>query len=636
MNKMKKSQYFLLVFLLLVLVNSLIAQEAYVQKMLDSLEKIAEPVQQAKLHNDLGFYFGRFDSLQGEYHARIALKIAEAHQLTKEKASAYKNFGLIQGYAQYQQAAINYYDTAYQIYAAIPDTSGMFAVLNNSGRRYCYVGDCETGIGKYQLAETWLKPGETYKLLAIRTNHAICLQECRAFEQCIKLSRQSMDAAIATNNLFVQLRFHILIANSLNALNRSEEALQEFEKAEVLAIQMDSPEAQSAILNDRGGTLVKMGLYEKAYTDFTKCLALNEKYQILLNDYRIYINLGEVTKELGQFDKSIQYYEIGLKGSEQTSDKVILADSYEMAAEAYNLAGKDKIAYEYMFKAKTLRDTVFTNEMRQNLQEINAKYETEKIKQALAASNLAIEKERNQNRLTLITSLSIFLLSGIGYFFYRGRQRRQKLEIEKRKIELEYGLLRAQMNPHFVFNSLNSIQGYFADNQFVQGNEFLGKFSRLIRRVLDQSVAPSILLSEELETLKLYLDVEKIRLKDKLSYEIKMDENVEVDLIKVPPLLLQPFAENAIWHGIAPKAGNGKVTIQLQMSVDDNFLEVQLEDDGVGLGSMDYKKEKHQSKGIQITKERIGHTGKITVIDKKTIGQTGVKVDLKIPIFDHD
>ena len=139
------------------------------------------------------------------------------------------------------------------------------------------------------------------------------------------------------------------------------------------------------------------------------------------------------------------------------------------------------------------------------------------------------------------------------------------------------------MKYHFVFKYLNSIKGYFANNQFAKSNEFLGKFSRLIRRVLDQSVAPAILLSEELETLKLYLDVEKIRLKDKLCYDIKMDKNVEADLIRVPPLILQPVAENAIWHGIAPKESKGKISIRLQMDEADQFLLIQLEDDGVGL-----------------------------------------------------
>ena len=634
---MQHIRYGFILSFFLLLTNHLVAQQEYIQKILDSLEKATLPIEQAKLHNDLGFYLAPSDSAQSAYHTHIALQLAQQHQLTTEKASAYKNLGIIEGHAQYQQAAINYYDTAFQIYTAIRDTAGMIAVLNNSGRRHCYVGDCETGVKKYQLAESWLKPGEDYKLLALRTNHAICLQECRAFEQCIQLSRQSIGAAVKTNNLFVQLRFHLLIANSLNSLDQSEAALTEFAKAEALAIQMESPEAQSAILNDRGGTLVRMGFYEQAYNDFTKSLALKEQYEFLQNDYRIYINLGEVTQKLGKLAESIQYYEIGLKGSELTTDKVILADSYEMAAKTYYLAGKDKIAYEYMAKSKTFRDTIFTNEMRQNLQEITTRYETQKIKQALAASNLAIEKERNQNRLTLIAGISTLILSGIGYFFYRSRQRRQQLENEKRKIELEYGLLRAQMNPHFVFNSLNSIQGYFADNQFVQGNEFLGKFSRLIRRVLDQSVAPAILLSEELETLKLYLDVEKIRLKDKLCYEIKMAENVEADLIKVPPLILQPFAENAIWHGIAPKESKGKINIQLQMDETDEFLLIRLEDDGVGLQSVGQPhKMAHQSKGIQITKERLGKQGAITIFDKKEIGQTGVQVNLKIPIIDHD
>ncbi|MEM1119600.1 MAG: histidine kinase, partial [Bacteroidota bacterium] len=171
--------------------------------------------------------------------------------------------------------------------------------------------------------------------------------------------------------------------------------------------------------------------------------------------------------------------------------------------------------------------------------------------------------------------------------------------------------------------------------QFVQGNEFLGKFSRLIRRVLDQSVAPAIPLSEELATLKLYLDVEKIRLEHKLHYDIQIDQNVEVDFISVPPLVLQPFVENAIWHGIAPKKGKGTISIHCKMSENDQFLNVVISDDGVGLSPKLPQTKAHQSKGIKITEERLGKMGSVAIFDRQTEGKKGVKVQLVIPTSDQ-
>lgn len=634
---MLQLRYFLVVLPFLLLVNNLAAQKLNIQEMLDSLKRAKTPKERAKLHDKIGYYYVKIDSVKATYHSRMGIKIAKEHNLLSRQGDCYLNLGLIESFLQYQQAAINYHDTAYQLFLLANDTSGLVAALSNSGQKHCYLGNCEAGIKKYQLAEQWQDPKNLYRILNIRVNHGICLLECKAYEQCLNLCLASLDDVAVLKNLIYEFHFHYLMGNALSALNRSEEALKAFEKARKIALAEEDLEMEVHVLNDRAAALIKLGKYEQAYKDALKSLQFKKEQGVMKNDFRVYLNLAEVTKKLGKLEESLRYYEIALPGLEVTKDNVILADSYEKGAAVYHLIGRDEEAYQLMLKAKAFRDTIFTNEMRQNLQELTTRYETQKIKQELAASNLAIEKERNQNRLILIASLSVLILSGIGYFFYRGRQRRQRLENEKRKIELEYGLLRAQMNPHFVFNSLNSIQGYFADNQFVQGNEFLGKFSRLIRRVLDQSVAPAILLSEELETLRLYLDVEKIRLKDKLSYEIRLDEKIEVELIKVPPLILQPFAENAIWHGIAPKESSGKISIHLQMDETENFLNVQMVDDGVGLhAAAKIRSIEHQSKGIHITRERLGENGKITIFDRKEIGRTGVQVDLQIPIINHD
>ncbi|MFK7937500.1 MAG: sensor histidine kinase [Saprospiraceae bacterium] len=190
-------------------------------------------------------------------------------------------------------------------------------------------------------------------------------------------------------------------------------------------------------------------------------------------------------------------------------------------------------------------------------------------------------------------------------------------------------MLRAQMNPHFVFNSLNSIQGFFANNKFRVGNEFLGKFSRLIRRVLDQSVVHEITLREELETLELYLELEKVRMNDRLHYQFHFDPNLESEFIKVPPLVLQPFVENAIWHGIAPKNDDGRIDIYLKTNATEDRLNVIVEDDGIGL-KLKTAPSDHQSRGIQITRERLGKDSLVTINNRKD--RTGVRVEIEFAV----
>ena len=173
--------------------------------------------------------------------------------------------------------------------------------------------------------------------------------------------------------------------------------------------------------------------------------------------------------------------------------------------------------------------------------------------------------------------------------------------------ELEMQALRAQMNPHFIFNCLSSINRFVLMNETEAASDYLTKFSRLIRTVLNNSKRALISLDDELEMLKLYLDMEKLRFQDGFEYSISIADNVEPENVFIPPLLFQPFAENAVWHGLMHKKGKGQLMIRL--SVHDELLKFEIEDDGVGratAGSVKSKSaEKNKSLGLEITKNRL-------------------------------
>jgi LytS/YehU family sensor histidine kinase len=215
--------------------------------------------------------------------------------------------------------------------------------------------------------------------------------------------------------------------------------------------------------------------------------------------------------------------------------------------------------------------------------------------------------------------------------------------LQQQKTELEMQALRAQMNPHFIFNSLNAINHFILKNETETASDYLTKFSRLIRLVLQNSAKKNIPLIDELETLRLYIDLERVRFKKHFDYSIQCDESLDTESITVPPLILQPFAENAIWHGLMHKKEGGELLVTVTQ--EDEMLCCTIMDNGIGRvkaaalksKSASYKK----SMGIQITEARLqmlhgGNKGRelfrITDLKNEAGEGCGTKVFITIPV----
>ncbi len=205
-------------------------------------------------------------------------------------------------------------------------------------------------------------------------------------------------------------------------------------------------------------------------------------------------------------------------------------------------------------------------------------------------------------------------------------ERLQRLtnDFNQKIAETEMAALRAQMNPHFIFNCLNSIQFFTAQNDSERASEYLTKFSRLIRLVLENSKSERVTLQNELETLRLYLDMEAMRFQQKVRYEIQVSDDIDTELIQIPPLLLQPFVENAIWHGLMHKEEGGTVAVSVQQPQPDR-LRIEVTDNGIGRAkAAEYKSKsatKSKSFGMKMTTERI------ELINQLYHTQTRVQVD---------
>ena len=180
----------------------------------------------------------------------------------------------------------------------------------------------------------------------------------------------------------------------------------------------------------------------------------------------------------------------------------------------------------------------------------------------------------------------------------------QQVEISKAELKA----LRAQMNPHFVFNSLNSIQHYILNSKGDEAVKYLNKFAKLIRIILNNSEKPTVTINEDIEALSLYLELEKMRFDNKFDYKITIDESIDGDYDEIPPMLIQPYLENAILHGINPKEGNGQINIIIK--VVNQFIKISVADDGIGREKSKAIQSlqpaaRHKSLGMKITKDRV-------------------------------
>lgn len=200
------------------------------------------------------------------------------------------------------------------------------------------------------------------------------------------------------------------------------------------------------------------------------------------------------------------------------------------------------------------------------------------------------------------------IILGIVYVYrYLFHQHKIEEQYRRKLKDAEMQALRSQMNPHFMFNTLNSINSFVIEHKTEEASEYITTFSKLMRNILDNSKHTAISLDKELDTLKLYLNLEAVRLEHCFEYIIKFNKDIHPESLRVPPLILQPFAENAIWHGLRNKEGMGLLEVLIEKN-DENILHITIKDNGIGRAAAESfmpSQFKHKSYGVDITSSRL-------------------------------
>ena len=349
-----------------------------------------------------------------------------------------------------------------------------------------------------------------------------------------------------------------------------------------------------------------------------------------------------------KYDEAIPYLEESIKDADVDDDLLVRKDATRKLSEVYKYKGdytKSLETYqEYVAVVDTLyvrkeqeiaRAARFNRELAAKQSRISGLEQERELTQskyslALTEQQLVAESIKRQNWIIYSLIFGMLLMGLAVYFFYRSNKQ-QKLANNL----LALKSLRSQMNPHFIFNALNSVNNFIAKSDERSANRYLSDFSTLMRAVLENSDEDFIPLSKELELLELYTKLEHSRFSDKFDYRITVDEDIDIDAFQIPPMLLQPYIENAIWHGLRYREDKGFLQIGIKQK-DKLALEISITDNGIGrknsaaLKTQNQKKQK--SKGMGNIKKRIEilndmYRDRVDVIisDLETNG-TGTKV----------
>jgi sensor histidine kinase YesM len=345
----------------------------------------------------------------------------------------------------------------------------------------------------------------------------------------------------------------------------------------------------------------------------------------------------------GNAERALQYLKAAMQeATESHYLPIVLKYSHELHSFFLN-QGDSLQALQFLIHYQSLQDSINTINTRTSI--VNFESETNAAQREKDIELLEIQK--TTQRIYYLIGMAFFVMIMLGAysrFRYIRRTEKEKLTatFKNQLAQVEAKALRAQMNPHFIFNCLNSINSFIIDKEHDRASEYLIKFSRLIRQILENSSSESIPIEKELEALKLYTDLESARFDNKFTCEHHIDKCINLQNIMIPPMLLQPFVENAIWHGLMHKKTTGTIKLIIKNS-GPNLLKISIVDDGIGrdkAAQLNSKSGTHKSFGIEITSHRIEMMNKlystgnrINIIDMKDDhgNATGTRVDLIIP-----
>jgi tetratricopeptide (TPR) repeat protein len=537
------------------------------------------------------------------------------------------NIGSIYGALNDIPQAVEYYQKALTAYEQAKYKKGIARVNGNIGNIYISTNDDPIkGIEYVKKAYSIFKEIGDKRGMSINIhNMGVAYKEIGSVNKSLPDYEKAVECLQQSLEIDKEIGSKINIANNIDNLGQVYNELKDYDKA--------IPDSKQALLFSESQNIT-IGI--------TRNLTFLSNSILLAPSDVLKKNEVDPAK---RYAIALAYQHRAISLSKQTRDFAEQAEEWKNLSLIYEKQKRfDSALYAYK-KYYEANDSFFNIEKSKALTRKTMQYDFDKKeallkseqdkKQALAAAEISRQKVV---RNAVAAGAGILLLAAItSFIFYKRRRdaraKQKEAELKTEISETEMKALRAQMNPHFIFNSLNSISDYISKNNLSAANNYLTKFAKLMRSILENSEQKEVSLADDLKALELYMQLESLRLNNKFTYQIKVDDNIDKENTQIPPLILQPFVENSIWHGIAGKEGNGKILITIKK--EGEMVNCIVEDDGIGIQNSAITTTEKKSFGMKITRSRIdiiNKTKKTNASVKLSGLQQGTRAEVKLPL----
>ena len=566
---------------------------------------------------------------------RVAQEICEEEHVVNELSTIYNLIGMCYGLTNNLDAAIESFEKSLENDKLIPDSVGIGTSLYNIGLAYYFQGKYDKAIDYY------VKSANVRQQISDINDYVTSLT---SIGEVFRIKKEYANAQIYYNEA-LKNKEHIKSKGTL-AYIYSELALvnKNREKYQVAKAYIDTA---MSYCNEIG---YKRGIATlQSYSAGIEKNLGNRKKAV-----EIYFETVERYKEIG-FEIGIVQSNIAIAelyiDSQRFSESLSLITDVEEMAENNNLLdeqaqisflkykifkaiGNKNQAFTAIEKYIEQKDSLFDIGKEEKIREVETKYQTEQKEQQIELLNrensLKETKLKSQKILLGASVVLILLTLSLSLLIYRQKRLKLQLAAEQNRQRL----LRSQMNPHFIYNALAAIQNFILQNNPLDSVSYISEFSALMRLVLEGSRSSLIPLSDEIKLIESYLKLQQLRFDNSFEAKINVSENVNPDITKVPPMLSQPFIENAVEHGMRNlPAGKGKIEVSFEQN--ENLLNITVSDNGPGIEQKtESENPKHKSLAMKITRERIENIRRTLRIDIKmeiSSSSNGTSVRLSIP-----
>jgi tetratricopeptide (TPR) repeat protein len=648
---MKKTS---ILFLLLFTSVALFAQSKSVDSLLLVLKKTNSDIDKVTILNLLSDNYKFSDAKKMFFYGNEALVLAKKINLKVGEGNALLNIGNSKIIEGDYKLALDHFQKAQDLFEKeIPTLKTQKDIDLGLAKAYGSIGIVLSEQSNYSKSlRYYLKSVKIYEKLkdylrcsklynnigVIYKSEKSDLKALEFFSKAekIQLSLKDENIAITQTN----------IANIFLKQNNLNKALSYYNLAKISLEKNPNPRALGEWYNNIGILLRKQKKNSEAIQSWKNAIEAFNQIDDKFGKSDTYFYLGELYYDLNNLNLALLNINTSLQLGTELNVLELVMKCQKILSDIYTKQGNISKAFNFLKKYTSSKDSLINEENIRKSVELSLNYEFDKKeliqKEENEKKQLLLKEEAKSFKLKVgFIGLILILIFGIIFLIYNRNQLKKTLTLQKELAEYEQKALHLQMNPHFVFNCLGSISSFIVQNGTDSAIKYLAKFSKLMRLTLEYSKESLIPIDKEIESLQNYLELEQLRFNDKFVFSITKNKEIEDDIV-LPPLLLQPFVENAIIHGVITKKEKGEITITF--SIQNGSLLCTIQDDGIGINQSKINKENsvlaHKSMAIDIIKKRLeriaSSTAKPSFVKIEELNEdnmiSGTKVVLQLPL----